>query len=100
MSVNKSQGPAGAHGSRLRARLAAQGLQLPALSAEGNDDESADRAYIRLFGLGEYKEWGEANGLEYAEVFYYMPPGGTFTGITNPKEIERYIAENAVPLPK
>ena len=98
MSVNKSQGPAGAHGSNLKKSLAAQGLQLPALSAQGDDPESADRAFIRLFGLGEYKEWGKAHNLEYSEIFYYMPPGGTFTGITDPKEIEHYIANNAIPL--
>jgi len=35
------------------------------------------------------------HGLDFAEVFYYMPPDSTFTGITNPQEIVRYIAENA-----
>jgi LmbE family N-acetylglucosaminyl deacetylase len=93
MSVNKSQGPAGCHGSRLRARLARQGRRLPAL---GDDDETADRAYIRLFGLGEYRRLGLEHGLEYAEAFYYVPPGGRFTGSVDAAEIERYIVEHGV----
>ena len=95
MSVNKSQGPAGSSGSRLKARLAKQGLQLPALDG---DDEAADRAYIRLFGLEAYRELGQEYGLEYAENFYYVGPGGTFVGCVDSEEVERYIAENAAPI--
>ena len=39
MSANKSQGPAGSTGSRLKARLAAQGRQLPALDGADGSDE-------------------------------------------------------------
>ena len=92
MSANKAQGPAGAHGRRLKERLAHQGKHLPAL---GDDDEEADRQYIRLFGLQEYQRIGEPYGLDYAEAFYYMPPGGTFTGAMSAAEIEHYIAEHA-----
>ncbi|MCZ6774088.1 MAG: PIG-L family deacetylase [Proteobacteria bacterium] len=93
MSVNKSQGPAGSSGSRLKAQLAKQGLGLPAL---GDDDETADRQYIRLFGLKEYRDLGQKYGLEYAEGFYYVGPGGTFTGCVEPGDVDEYIAENAV----
>src|SRR5262249_32879225 len=41
---NKAQGPGGENGARLRRRLAAQGQRLPIL---GDDDETANRAYIR-----------------------------------------------------
>ena len=95
MSVNKSQGPAGSSGSRLRARLAQQGLRLPEL---GDDDEAADRGYIRLFGLEDYRQIGELYGLEYGEWFYYMPPGGTFVSATAPGDIQHYIEKHAVPL--
>ena len=92
MSVNKSQGPAGSRGSRLKARLAKQGLRLPAL---GDDDETADREYIRLFCLQEYRELGQEYGLEYAEQFYCVP------NVVRPRrrgDIEEYVAENAVPV--
>lgn len=94
MSVNKSQGPAGANGSRLRARLARQGLRLPALDG---DDEAADRAYIKLFGLHEYRRLGQEHGLEYAEAFY-VPPTVTFIGAVDPEEVQRHVAQNAVPV--
>lgn len=89
ISVNKSQGPGGSQGSRLKARLAAQNLRLPALDG---DDEAADRAYIRLFLLEPYANLGRLYGLQYAEAFYYVGPGDWGS------EIEDYIAKNAVPL--
>jgi LmbE family N-acetylglucosaminyl deacetylase len=89
MSVNKSQGPAGSTGSRLRASLAARGLRLPEL---GDDDETADRAYARLFLLGPYRELGQAYGLECAEPFYYVGPGESTA-------VEDYVTEHATPLP-
>ena len=95
MSVNKSQGPAGAHGRHLRKRLADQGLRLPALDG---DEEEADRAYIELFGLQEYKEVGERYGMEHGERFYYVGPDGPFEQFATSERIEQYIKENAVPL--
>ena len=95
MSVNKSQGPAGCSGSRLKARLVQQGLRLPAL---GDDDETADREYIRLFGLKGYRELGQQCGLEYAENFYYVSNAGAFIASVESADVEDYIAQNAVPI--
>ncbi|MBI4530814.1 MAG: PIG-L family deacetylase [Candidatus Latescibacteria bacterium] len=95
LRVNKAQGPAGSHGSMLRARLTQQGLRLPAL---GDDDETADREYIRLFCSTAAGELGQECGVEYAEPFFYVPPGGSVYGFAEGVEIERYIAEHAVPI--
>jgi hypothetical protein len=95
MSANKSQGPAGAHGRRLVQHLAKEGKKLPALDG---DDETADRQYIRLFGLSEYQKMGECHGLQYAELYYYIPPGGTFTGSMSQIDMDEYIAQHAVDL--
>ena len=91
MSVHKSQGPAGSTGSRLKAQLAARGLRLPELEGEDGSDETADRQYIRLFLLDPYRALGQAYGLDYAEPFYYLGPGG-------PSRVDDYIARHAVPL--
>ena len=88
ISVNKSQGPGGSQGRRLKATLAARGLRLPALDG---DDEDADRAYIRLFLLEPYADLGQRYGLGYAEPFYYMGPDES-------SPIEDYVARYAVPL--
>ena len=88
MSVNKSQGPAGSQGSRLRDRLAAQGLCLPEL---GDQDEIADREYIKLFLLDVYRELGREYGLDYAEPFLYRSRARA-------NRADDYIAEHAVPL--
>lgn len=87
ISVNKSQGPGGSQGSKLRTRLAAQGLRLPLLG-EG-DDESADRAYIRQFVLDHERAVGQAHGLDYAEPFYYLGPRES-------GRVDDYVAEHAV----
>jgi LmbE family N-acetylglucosaminyl deacetylase len=85
--ANVTQGPAGQNGSRLRARLAREGRRLPLL---GNDDETADREYIRQFLLDDDAELGRQFGVAYAEAFHYIgPPEG---------KVERYVQENAVPL--
>jgi len=88
ISVNKSQGPGGATGSRLKARLAARNLRLPELDG---DDEAADRQYIRRFLLTSDRELGQAHGLQYAEPFYYLGP-------EHSSELDDYIARHAVPL--
>jgi len=84
----KSQG-GGNRGSQLRARLAKEGKRLPLL---GNDDETADREYVRQFLIGSYKRFGEKYGLDYGEPFYYIdqrrPEGKS--------DVEKYIDENAV----
>jgi hypothetical protein len=79
----------------LKERLANEGLKLPDF---GDDDEEADRAYIRLFGLEENKRMGKAYALEYAEYHYYFPPGGTFPAYNTGEKIEAYVKENAVRL--
>ena len=88
MSVNKSQGPAGSQGSRLKERLAARGLHLPEL---GETDEEADRAYIELFCLDPYRDLGQQYGLEYAEAFFYLGPPDS-------SKVDDYVEEHAVPL--
>ncbi len=95
LSVNKSQGPARANGSRLRDQLATQGKKL--LGLDG-DDEAADRAYIRLFGLTDFITGGEKYELACAELFLHLPPEETFIGAADSGDVERYIAEHAMPL--
>lgn len=90
IAANKAQGPGGAHGRRLRADLTRRGLRLPEL---GDDDESADRAYVRLFLLEEYRRLGRDHGLEYAEAFLYSGAGGEPARV-----VEDYVARHGVPL--
>jgi LmbE family N-acetylglucosaminyl deacetylase len=95
--VNVTQGPAGENGARLRARLAADKRRLPIL---GDTDDSANRQYIkhivldldssRLRGVESDRELGRRYGIEWAEAFHYIGPA--------PNRLERYVAENAVPL--
>ena len=85
--ANKAQGPGGDHGARLRRQLAEKGLRLPEL---GNDDETANREYVRLFLLNANRELGRKYGLEYAEAFHYIGP--------KESPVEPYVAEHAVPL--
>jgi LmbE family N-acetylglucosaminyl deacetylase len=95
--VNVTQGPAGENGARLRARLAAQQQRLPIL---GNDDETANRQYIKhivldvgsaqLRGVPSDRELGRRFGLEWAEAFHYIGPATS--------SLDKYIADNAVPL--
>jgi LmbE family N-acetylglucosaminyl deacetylase len=87
--ANKAKGPAGNRGSRLRAELAARNLRLPLL---GDDDETADREYIREFVLKRDREVGLKYGLEYAEEFHYIG--------RSPFSLEDYIKQHAVPLKK
>ena len=87
LCANKTQGPAGDSGARLRARLAAQNLRLPLL---GNDDRTADREYIRQFVLGDDAALGRRYGMGYAEKFHYIGPAAA--------EVSDYVKRNAVPL--
>jgi hypothetical protein len=95
MSANKSQGPAGSSGVRLRARLAAQGLRLPELERSGTEDESVDREYIRLFLLRSFRELGQQHGLEYAEPFYHVRPSDSSRVES---DVQAYLAQHALPL--
>lgn len=88
--ANKTQGPAGDAGARLRARLASQNLRLPIL---GDDDETANMQYVRHFLLKDDEELGRPYGLRYAEAFHYVDqrtPGSS--------ALSEYIQKNAVPL--
>ena len=86
--ANRAKGPAGNHGSRLRAELAKKGQKLPLL---GDDDATADRNYIKEFVLARNRELGRRYGVEYAEAFHYIGPG-------RPSPVEDYVRKNAVPL--
>ncbi len=86
--ANQAKGPAGRHGSRLRAELARKNLRLPLL---GDDDSSADRNYIKEFVLARNRELGRKYGVQYAEAFHYIGPG-----ISQP--IDDYVRTHAAPL--
>jgi LmbE family N-acetylglucosaminyl deacetylase len=85
---NRAKGPAGNHGSRLRAELAKRGQRLPLL---GEDDVTADRSYIKEFLLIRRRELGRKYGVEYAEAFHHV--GGSPGNST----VEEYIKKHAVP---
>lgn len=85
MLANRAQGPAGEAGARLRQRLAAEGRRLPLL---GDDDQTANRAYIREFLLRRDRELGKQYGVQYAEAFHYIGPEDS--------AVEEYIKRNAV----
>jgi LmbE family N-acetylglucosaminyl deacetylase len=95
--ANKTQGPAGENGARLRAKLASQKLRLPLL---GGDDDTANREYIKNIvldydslaqrGVPSDKELGRKYGVEWAEAFHYIGP--------RQSQLERYISDHAVPL--
>jgi LmbE family N-acetylglucosaminyl deacetylase len=84
--ANQAKGPAGLHGSRLRARLAEKKLRLPLL---GDDDATADRNYIKEFVLARDRELGQKHGVPYAEAFHYIGP-------PKPDPIDHYVREHAV----
>ena len=88
--ANRAKGPAGTHGSQLRAQLAKKGRKLPLL---GNDDLTADRNYIKEFVLSRSRALGKKYGVEYAEAFHYI--GGSKPNRT---AVEEYTEKNAVPL--
>ncbi len=82
---NRAQGPAGENGAQLRRRLEAQGLKLPLL---GDDDQTANRAFIREFVLRFNRTLGEKHGLAYAEPYFYIGP--------EPDLVEEYVRQHAV----
>lgn len=69
--ANKAQGPAGETGARLRAKLAEEGKRLPFL---GNDDDTANREYIKQVVLKKDRELGAKYGVQYAEAYHYIGP--------------------------
>jgi hypothetical protein len=87
--ANVTQGPAGENGAALRARLAKQNLRLPLL---GDNDDTANRAYIKHLVLEHDAELGKKYGLAYAEGFHYIGPERS--------RLDDYIKKNAVPISK
>jgi LmbE family N-acetylglucosaminyl deacetylase len=95
--ANKTQGPAGDNGALLRTKLAGQKLRLPLL---GDDDDTANRAYIKNIvldydslyqrGVLSDRELGKKYGLDWAEAFHYI-------GIPQSR-LDQYVKDNAVPL--
>jgi LmbE family N-acetylglucosaminyl deacetylase len=87
--ANRAKGPAGNHGSRLRAELAKSGQRLPLL---GDDDVTADRNYIREFILDRRRALGQQHGVQYAEAFHHIGGGSRRSAV------EEYVKKNAVRL--
>jgi LmbE family N-acetylglucosaminyl deacetylase len=85
--ANVTQGPAGNSGAALRASLAKKNLRLPLL---GNDDDTANRAYIKHIVLAHDAEFGKKYGVQYAEGFHYIGP--------EQSRLDEYIKKNAVPV--
>jgi hypothetical protein len=69
--ANLTQGPAGDSGARLRASLARQGMKLPLL---GEDDDTANREYIKNFIFHRDAVVGQQYGVSYAEKYHYIGP--------------------------
>ena len=92
--VNVSQGPAGEAGAALKRSLEKEGKYLALL---GNDDQEANRNYIkhfvldkdskRLRGVPSDKEVGKPYGLDWAERFHYIG--------AEPSVLPEYIKANA-----
>jgi LmbE family N-acetylglucosaminyl deacetylase len=84
----RSQG-AGSAGSLLRAQLAKEGRRLPLL---GDDDRTADRAYVRQFLLQDFRHYARGHDFEYAERFEHRGTADLSAAI------KEYIDKNAVKL--
>ncbi len=91
--ANAAKGPAGHLGSRLKADLAARDQRLPLL---GDDDATADRNYIKEFGMARSRALGRQYGVEYAEAFHYIGPGAA--GADRDTRVDTYVQQHAVPL--
>ena len=85
--MNRAQGPAGEGGAGLRASLRARNLRLPLLC---DNDETANRTYIKQFVLANDAALGKKHGLEWAEQFHYV-------GSEKPP-VEEYVKQHVVPL--
>jgi LmbE family N-acetylglucosaminyl deacetylase len=91
--ANVAKGPAGHLGSRLRAELSKKGQRLTIL---GDDDVTADRNYIKEFGMTRSRELGRQYGMEYAEAFHYIRPGAS--GADRDPRVEKYVQDHATPI--
>jgi hypothetical protein len=63
----------------------------------GDDDATANRAYVKEFVLRANRELGLRHGLEYAEAFHYVGADALALGYSR-EEMDDYIQRNAVPL--
>jgi len=88
--ANRGKGPAGSNGSRLRGELARQGRKLPLL---GDDDDTADFAYVKHFLMEDFRLLGEQFGLQYAEAFRYIGAEPNYS-----ERIRDYALQHAVSL--
>ena len=88
--ANKGKGPAGEAGSRLRADLAKQGKRLALL---GENDDTANRQYVKHFLMEDWRLLGQRFGLQYAEAFRYIGPDASHTAA-----IRKFAEANAVKL--
>jgi LmbE family N-acetylglucosaminyl deacetylase len=86
--ANAGKGPAGLAGSRLRQELARQGKKLQLL---GEDDETANRQYVKHFLMDGWKTLGEQFGVAYAEAFRYIGPEPNYRD-----NIREYVEKHAV----
>ena len=84
--ANVTQGPAGETGAAVRASLAKRNLRLPIL---GEDDRTANHAYVKQVVLAHDAELGKKYGVQYAEGFHHIRPERS--------RAEEYIERNAVP---
>src|SRR5690606_34021154 len=85
--ANVTQGPAGHNGAALRARLAKENLRVPLL---GDNDDTANRAYVKHVVLEHDAALGKKHGLQYAEGFHHIGP--------EPSRLDEFIKKNAVPI--
>ena len=83
--ANLTQGPAGDSGARLRTSLARRGLKLPIL---GDNEDTANREYIKNFVLQEDAALGKQYGVAYAEPYHYIGPPT--------RAVDEYVKKNAV----
>jgi LmbE family N-acetylglucosaminyl deacetylase len=90
-AVAKCHSGGGGKGSRLRAALAREGRRLAIL---GDNDQSADREYVRRFMMKEHEALGKRYGVRFAEAFYYVDQRAS----EEQAEVDKYVKENAIPL--
>ena len=83
--ANVTQGPSGEAGARLRASLARQGMKLPIL---GDNDDTANREYIKNFVLYQDAVFGKQYGVAYAEPYHYIGP--------EVRAVDEYVKRHAV----
>ena len=56
----------------------------------GDDDDTANRAYIKNLVLENDAAFGKKYGVQYAEGFHYIAPERS--------QLDEYIKKNAVPI--